>query len=108
MAKVEKGDPEATKALTILMSIKETKNDKTMSKKAFKQKIKEMILAEMELDINDNEADAKLDDFLYEAKKKKKEEEAPEEELDLNLDQETPEGEEDTNIDLFLVFATNR
>jgi len=71
---------------------------KTMSKKALKLKIKEMILAEMELDVNDNEADAKLDDFLDEAKKKKEEEEAPEEELDLNFDQDTPEGEEDINI----------
>jgi hypothetical protein len=69
-----------------------------MSKKALKLKIKEMILAEMELDVNDNEADAKLDDFLDEAKKKKEEEEAPEEELDLNFDQDTPEGEEDINI----------
>jgi hypothetical protein len=74
----------------------EAEEKKTMSKKALKQKIKEMILAEMELDINDNEADAKLDDFLDEAKKKKKDEE---EELDLNLDQETPEGEEDLNLD---------
>jgi predicted O-linked N-acetylglucosamine transferase (SPINDLY family) len=78
----------------------EAEEKKTMSKKALKQKIKEMILAEMELDVNDNEVDAKLDDFLDEAKKKKKdEEEAPEEELDLDLGEETPEGEEDLNLD---------
>ena len=75
--------------------------EKTMSKKAFKQKIKEMIIAELSLAEGEEEIvdDTDAYNFLKEAKKKKKEEEAPEEELDLNFDQDTPEGEEDTNID---------
>jgi len=72
---------------------------KTMSKKAFKQKIKEMILAELSLAEGEEEIVDDTDAFLKEAKKKKKEKEAPEEEeLDFDLGEKTPEGEENLDI----------
>jgi hypothetical protein len=76
----------------------EAEEKKTMSKSALKTKIKEMIIAELSLSEGE---ETQIDitgeeDFLDEAKKKK--EDAPEEELDLDLDAETPEGEENLDI----------